>query len=210
MKKVLLLCGIFSSLLYVGMNIFIPMLFDGYSSTSQTVSELSAVGAPTRALWVALGFVYTFLMIAFGWGVRISAQQNRPLCIAGYLMLTYGIISLIWPFTPMHQREVIAAGGGTLSDTLHIAMAMVTVILMLLAMGFGANAFGTRFRIYSIVTMVTLFVFGILTSMDAPSIDKNLPTPLIGVWERINIGVFLLWVVVLAVILLRKEKKNNG
>jgi len=124
-------------------------------------------------------------------------------------MFVYGIISLIWPFTPMHQREVIAAGGATLSDTLHIAMAMLSVLLMLLAMGFGADAFGKRFRIYSIVTMVTLFVFGILTSMDAPGIDKNLPTPLIGVWERINIGVFLLWVVVLAVILLRIEGKNQ-
>ena len=185
------------------------MLFDGYSSASQTVSELSAIGTPTRALWVPLGFVYTFLIIAFGWGVKLSAHQNRSVRIAGYLMFVYGIISLIWPFTPMHQREVIAAGGATLSDTLHIAMAMLSVLLMLLAMGFGADAFGKRFRIYSIVTMVTLFVFGILTSMDAPGIDKNLPTPLIGVWERINIGVFLLWVVVLAVILLRIEGKNQ-
>ena len=29
-------------------------------------------------------------------------------------------------------------------------------------------------------------------------IAANLPTPWIGVWERINLGVFLLWVVVLA------------
>jgi hypothetical protein len=35
----------------------------------------------------------------------------------------------------------------------------------------------------------------------------NLPTPLIGVWERINIGVFLLWVVMLAIALLRVQDK---
>jgi hypothetical protein len=42
-----------------------------------------------------------------------------------------------------------------------------------------------------------------LTFIEAPGIAANLPTPWIGVWERINLGVFLLWVVVLAVALLR-------
>jgi hypothetical protein len=31
----------------------------------------------------------------------------------------------------------------------------------------------------------------------------NLPTPWIGLWERINISVFLMWVVVLAAVLWR-------
>jgi hypothetical protein len=103
----------------------------------------------------------------------------------------------------MHLREVLAAGGGTMSDTMHIVITFVTVSLMLLAMGFGAAAFGKPFRIYSIATMVTLFAFGMLTGREAPGIDAGLPTPLIGVWERVNIGVFLVWIVVLATILLR-------
>jgi hypothetical protein len=59
---------------------------------------------------------------------------------------------------------------------------------------------------------VVLFVFGVLTFLDAPGIAKNQPTPLIGVWERINIGVFLLWVVVAAVALLRipGDKPQEG
>jgi len=71
-------------------------------------------------------------------------------------------------------------------------------------MGFGAAALSIRFRIYSIITIVTLFVFAILTSVDAPNVQANLPTPLLGIWERIMIGAFLLWVVVLAIILLKK------
>ena len=210
LKKILLTCGILSSLLYVVMNIFIPMYWEGYSSVSQTVSELSAVDAPTRSLWVPLGFIYTFLIIAFGWGIRISAHDNRRLRIAGSLMLIYGVVSIIWPFTPMHQREVIAAGGGTISDTLHIAMAITSVLFMLVAVIFGAAAFGKRFRIYSILTIVIFLVFGILTSLEAPGIDSNLPTPTIGIWERINIGAFLLWVVVLALILIQKEKATSS
>ncbi len=206
MRKILLISGILSSLLYVAMNVFVPMQWESYSSASQTVSELSAVGAPTRSLWVWLASLYTVLVIAFGWGVWQSADRNRSLRIAGGLLMAYGFIGIGWPFAPMHLREVLAAGGATASDTLHIVFTMVTVLLMLLAIGFGAAAFGNRFRLYSIVTIPILLVFGALIVPAAPRIQANLPTPLAGVWERINIGVFLLWVMVLAITLLRVQR----
>jgi hypothetical protein len=201
LRKALLLCGVLSSVLYIAMNVFVPMQWEGYGYASRTVSELSAIGAPTRSLWVPLGVAYTLLVAAFGWGVRASAGRNRSLRVAGGLLMVYGVIGLAWP--PMHLREVLAAGGGTLTDTMHIVFAMVTVLLMLLAMGFGAAAFESRFRLYSIATMVILAVCGALTVPDAPNIQANLPTPWVGVWERINIGVFLLWIVVLGITLLR-------
>jgi uncharacterized membrane protein len=200
-RKLLLVCGILSSLLYVAMTVFVPMQFEGYSSASQTVSELSAIGAPTRTLWVSLGKVYTLLAVAFGWGVWKSAGQNRPLRIAGGLLIAYAVIGLAW--TPMHQREALAAGEKTLTDTMHIVFAMVTVLLMLLAIGFAATAFGKRFRLYSIGTIALLLVFGALTGLDASRLETNLPTPWMGVWERINIYAYMLWVVVLAIALLR-------
>lgn len=201
LRKALLVCGVLSSLLYIAMNIVVPMYWEGYSSTSQTVSELSAIGAPTRPLWFPLGVAYTLLVAAFGLGVRSSAGRNRPLRIAGGLLVAYGLIGLAWP--PMHLREVLAAGGGTLTDTIHIVFAMVTVLLMMLAMGVGSGAFGKRFRRYSIATIVILLACGALTSVEAPQLQANLPTPWMGVWERINIAVFLLWVIVLATALLR-------
>ena len=201
MRRVLLSCGIVSSLLYIAMMVFIATQWNGYSSASQTVSELSAIDAPTRPLWVPLGTLYTVLMAAFGYGVWLSAQHNRHLRIVGGLLLTYGLFGLGWP--PMHQRAVLAAGGGTLTDTLHILWTMVTVLLMLLAIGFAAAALGKRFRTYSILTAVILFACGALTSADAPRVSANLPTPWMGVWERINIAAFMLWVVVLAMTLLR-------
>ena len=202
-RRALLVCGILSSLLYVAINIFVPAHYPGYSIVSQTVSELSAVGAPTRTSWVVLSAPYTLLMVAFAWGVWKSAADNRPLRIAGGLLIAYGALGILWPFAPMHLRETLAAGGGTFSDTLHIALGAVTEIIYLLALGFAAAALGRQFRLYSIATFVLLLVFGVLTFLGAPGIGTNQPTPWLGVWERINIGVFLLWVVVLAVALLR-------
>jgi hypothetical protein len=202
-RKAFLVCGILSSLLYVAMTVFSAMQWESYSSASQTISELSAIGAPTRPLWVLLGIFYTLLVTSFGWGVWKSAGRNRALRIVGGLIVAYGALGTLWPFAPMHIRETLAAGGSTLSDTMHIVLGSVTVLLMLLAIGFGATAFGKRFRLYSIASMVILVVFGALTFLDAPRLAANLPTPWLGVWERINLGVFLLWIAVLAIVLLR-------
>jgi hypothetical protein len=102
----------------------------------------------------------------------------------------------------MHLRGMVFS----LTDAMHIVYAIVTVLLMMFAIGFGAAAFGKYFRFYSLATLVIFFVFGTLTGMDGPRIAANLPTPWVGVWERINIGAFLLWIIVLATKLLRADK----
>jgi hypothetical protein len=200
-SALLLSCGVLSALWYVAMLVVVPMHWDGYSSASQTVSELSAIDAPTRSLWVTLGVVWTLLYAAFGLGVWISAGASRVLRVVGGLIIAAALIGLLWP--PMHQREVLAAGGGTLTDTLHLAWTMVNGVLTLLAMAFAAVPFARGLRLYSVATIVVVVAAGMLTSVDAPRIEADLPTPWVGVWERISIGAWLLWVVVLAVTLLR-------
>lgn len=207
-KKLLLCCGVLSSLLYAAIVIVTPLYWPDYNSAAQTISELSAIGAPTRTLWIWLCLPYTLLMIAFAYGVWRFAGQNRPLRIAGALLLAYGALGFVWPFAPMHLRETLAAGKATFSDTLHIALGVVTELLFLLALGFAAAAFGKGFRLYSVGTFAALLIFGILTFMGAPGVGANQPTPLIGLWERINIGLFLLWVIVLAIALLREGSYN--
>lgn len=205
LRKALLFCGIASSLWYVGMNILVPVQFPGYSSASQVISELSAVDAPSRTLWVLLSVPYTLLVTAFGWGVWQSAGPDRRLQIAGILLAVYGALGILWPWAPMHLRKVLAAGGATVSDTLHIVLGVVTEILYIVALGYAAAALGKRFRVYSIITVAVLLVFGTLTFMDAPGIAANRPTPYIGIWERINIGVFLFWIIVLTIVLWQRK-----
>jgi hypothetical protein len=206
-RKPLLVSGIASSLLY-GAAIWL-VRYEGYSPISQTVSELSAWGISTRPLWMVIGTLYDALIIAFALGVWASASGKRWLRIAGGLLFAYGLLGVAWPFASMHQREVLAAGGGTLADTGHLVLAMVTVVLMLAAMAFGAAAFGMWFRLYTIATIVILLAFGGLTSADSPELAANLPTPWIWLWERISIMGFLLWVVVLAIVPLGRRGQEH-
>ena len=204
-RKGLLICGILSMLWYIVINLLVPKEYPGYDIASQTVSELSAIDAPTRQFWFVLCIFYSLLFIAFGSGIWLSANGDRKLRFVAVVIVFDAVLGFFWP--PMHRREVIAAGGGTLSDTLHLVWAFVHLILMLLMIGFGAAALGKSFRIFSAGIVLVFIVFGILTTIESRGIEANLPTPHLGIWERINIGAYMLWVIVFAIMLLKKNSK---
>lgn len=79
---------------------------------------------------------------------------------------------------------MLAAGGATAADTLHLILGAPTVLFMFVAIGFGTAAFGRWFRVYSIATIMVLLVSGALTGIDGLRVGANLPTPWVGVWER--------------------------
>jgi len=199
----LLVCGTLSSLWYLVLNIISPMLYEGYSVLSQAPSELSALGAPTRIGWDLAVLLYPLLFSAFGWGILQSGSGSRSLRFVGILILIYSILNFYWP--PMHRREVIAAGGGTLTDTLHLVYASMTVIFMMLLMGFGAAALGKKFRAYTAASFLVFILFGALTFKESSNLEANLPTPFMGLWERINIATFMCWVIVFSFALLRRK-----
>jgi hypothetical protein len=156
---------------------------------------------------VVLGTIYSALMIAFGWGVMKSAGRNRALLVVGALLFAQAVFGMFWP--PMHQRAVWATGGGTLTDTLHIVWTIVTSLCFMFALGFGAAAFGKRFRLYSIGTMAIVFVCGAWTGTYAPGIQASQATPWAGVWERVNTNAFMVWIAVLAMALLRTPQATG-
>ena len=202
-RKILLGCGIVSSVLYVATILLAPRRWEGYSSSSQTVSELFAINAPTSGLVVPLFLTYSVLVIAFGMGVWASAGRKLALRVAAVGLIGKEVLGFVVTlFFPIHLRGVKA----TLTDNMHGILTIVGVLFMLLAIGFGAAAFGKRFRIYSIATFLVLVVGGVLTGLDQPNLEPNLPTPWMGVWERFNIYAYMLWVVVLAIALLRAQK----
>jgi len=207
LREPLLTCGILAGVLYVAMTLFVGLLWDEYRITDQTISELSAIGAPTRPLWMVLGTLYTGLFVAFGWIVWTTAPPNRALRVVGMVLMIHGAFGWIWP--PMHQREVLAASGPTLSDTLHIAWAIMTGIFFLFETVFAAAAFGRRFRAYCIATIVVVMACGAITGTYTSQMQADLPTPWLGVWERVSSTAYMLWIAVLAAVLLRQSRQTQ-
>jgi len=196
MRRSLLICGILSSVVYVAANVIVPMRFAGYDVVSQTVSELSAIGAPTRELWLAFMVPYALLALAFAIGIWMSAGTSRSLHAAAVFGFANVVIGMFWP--PMHLR----GAEFTTTDTLHIVWTAIVVPMMMLQIAFGAVAFSRSFRVYSALTIAAMIVFGFVTSLEAPNIAVNGPTPLIGIWERIGMAAQMVWIPVFAVKLL--------
>jgi hypothetical protein len=204
-RRALLACGIFSSFFYVATDMAGALIWDDYSYASQNISELLAIGAPTRPLLFAPFLLYNLFVFAFAAGAWRAAGQSRPLRIAAGMLFGYGIASSIGPFVPMHVRGTPA----TLTDTLHIVDTLVISLFMVLAVAFGAAARGKAFRAYSIATLATMFVFGPLTGLQAPRLAANLPTPWMGLTERVNIYATMLWIAVLSIYLLRVQDRAS-
>src|SRR5215204_4727655 len=103
-RKILLGCGIVSSVLYIVTDVFGTLRYEGYSYVDQEFSELTAQGAPTRDFMVALnGIPYTLLGAAFAVGVWTSAGPRRAAPITGAMLLGYAVFGF-------------AGGGGALPD----------------------------------------------------------------------------------------------
>lgn len=203
-RTLLLVCGILAPVLYVSTDMLAAIRWEGYSYTAQTISETFAIGAPTRPLVLLRGLAYSVLVIAFGLGVWGSASGKRPLRVAGGLLIGVAIVDLVAPFlAPMHLR----GAERTLADTMHIVLASVDVLFILLIIGFGASTFGKWFRLYSVGTILVVVAFGTLAGLDGPRIAANLPTPWVGLTERISVFSYMLWLVVFAIGLLRAQRQ---
>lgn len=201
-QAALLASGIVAPLVYAASDLIAGLRWEGYSFRDQAISELNAIGSPTRTLTIVFGLVGYAFMVAFGVGVWRAAHGIRALRVVGAVLAAFGVQALAAvPFTSMHVR----GAEKSLTDTLHLVGGGVAVLLLVVVIGFGATAFGKRYRLYSIATILALLGFGAWTGMFGPAVARNLPTPWMGVIERVSIYSYQLWLVVLAVRLLRRH-----
>ncbi len=149
--------------------------------------------APTRSLVVPLNIVYNVLVIVFVLGIWVSAGRNRLLRVTAVMMLGNVVFTLVGAFFPMLPGEAVS--------TTTVLAGAVSMVFFLLAIGFGAAAHRSWFRLFSTGILVVFLVLTILGLMAA--------TSQIGVQERTMAYSYALWQAVLAIVLLSAEKKQG-
>lgn len=205
-RKALLICGILAALVWLGTDVLAALRYEGYNYPFQVISDLTAVGAPTRSYVIPLDNVYFLLKIAFAVGVWMSAGQKRALRISAGSLFAFGVIDLVSNFFPWDPSEPM----GTLNNLMHsILLGGAAVLLILLSIGFGAGADGSWFRFYSYGTLLVLLISGgIMALIGGPPSPASLPPPWFGLTERINGYGFMLWMLALAIVLLRAQPES--
>jgi hypothetical protein len=200
----LLMSGIASVVLYIAATIIGAYTWPEYSSFSQSVSELIAINAPSASIVIPLFLVYSLLVFTFGTGIFMLAKENKALKYVAIFIIAKEILGVIATlFAPMHLRGTLT----TATDTWHIILTAIGVLLcMFPAIIMSAKAFGGWFRVFSIVIILIFLVCGTLAGMDGAKIAENQPTPYAGMWERINIFSYFVWVIALSIKLLHNNR----
>jgi hypothetical protein len=145
-----------SALVYIGWHELAALQWQGYSRISDAISELHLTGAQSKWMlgpWE--GLVFNALLIAFGLSVWRSAQ-GAALRTVGGLQILSGAIFPLWMLF------------GEASLTAHLVLVVIGILTWLGSIGFGAAAFGMRFRLYSLASLEVVVTFNALAIAYAP------------------------------------------
>ncbi len=207
LTRALLSCGVFYALAYVLLNdVVAAALYPGYDRLDQAVSELSATAAPSKPFLQAMLPVFTFLLAGFATGIWRAAGPQRALRAAAVLVFGSTVVGVAWLFFPMTSREAMTVGAPmTANDVGHLVLSGLTVSLILAEMTLSAVALGRWFRLLAAASAGVLLTFGVLMSRLAPHTAEG-HTPLMGLYERIMLGGWLVWMATFALVLMRRLK----
>lgn len=200
---VLLGCGVAVAVVQIAGDVIAAARYPGYSYAHMTVSELSAIGAPTRSFQSGVGVLFGLLVVAFAGGVWWMADGQRRLRSVAVLLGVFAVNGVVWGLFPMQPRGSAMAA----TDVAHIVGAVVQVATIVLFIAIGSGAAGRPFRRTSIAFIVAILAAGGLAGTQAGRIAAGDPTPYIGLIERVSFYGPSLWILLLAIVLLRNRPR---
>jgi hypothetical protein len=197
-----ILAGILAPIVYAATVILGKVLRRGYSHISNFVSELIISGAPNKRLLDPLFALYNLLTAAFAWGIlawvganSLSAGALASGTWAGIVLLAEAVFGFVTVFFPQDPR----GRSMTITGKMHILLAGLSSLATMAAMALLALCLGLQpglgsLSLYSWISLAIVFLSG---GMTAAMTAKN--SPLLGLLERITIGGFLQWMLVIAI-----------
>lgn len=186
--------GTAAVVLYVGATILGGLLDPAYSHLGNAISELTASEAPHRAVLAPIYAAYNVVLAGFGLAL-FRASSRGTLFALGVVLFALGGLSGIGQVTLFRQDSVGAVA--TTAGTGHLVLAGVSSLLslgtaMVYGFAFRREPAFRRLSGYSFVTAALLV-------MTAPLAVGTIGTDVMGLFERITIGVYLIWIVVVGV-----------
>ena len=141
------------------------------------------------------------LTSAFALGLWRMASARLSLRIAAALIFVNALV--VCPgvlFAPMHMRGTLT-GDMPSTDLMHIGFTILAVLLMVSYMAFGSAGLGTVSRLFAF-SIAAMLLAGVVVGTKVSAIAAGLPTPWMGLVERVSVYSPMLWVFVFAASLL--------
>ena len=202
LRKILIYCGIAAPVLYVITAIVGAALRNDYSHIVNAISELISNGAPNKAILDVVFNIYNALLLAIcHWRIYCFEECAASLSNCNGIFIGIQILSFSWGFFPMDPMGSQATFAGTMHNILGGIVALATIIMPLL-MGLGLRQVDgfQGYAKYSFISSAIIFVSG-LTGV----ILAGQGVQLFGLFERITIGTYEVWIFVTALNLLKTK-----
>ena len=198
-----LVAGVLAPLTYAAAVVLGGWLTPGYSHLAEPVSALIMENAPAAAALDPIFTVYNALMVVFavalGRAFRGSGVALRV--IAPALLALTGLTGILMGFYPMDAiGDPLTYGGRVHIWLAGIASAASMLTVLLVALPLRRHPAWRRFAGYSLISFIVIFFSGAFAALAAARLS-----PVMGLWERVTIGAFLLWVLVLALRLMARR-----
>jgi len=199
LNTVYLLTGIAAPLIYAFTVILGGILWRDYSHVSQAISELTATDAPYRLPLNILFSISGILAALFAGSAYFYVKKFKSALLqaAMGIFLIITILSFLWAFFPMDPRGAEA----TVQGVIHLVLAGIVsplTILCPILVGFGFRKIEgfEAYSMYSLISAAVILVTGVLAVISA-----NYEAVYLGVYTRLTIGSYQLWVALSAMML---------
>ncbi len=208
MKKSYAIFGIIGPIVYI-LAVFIGgALRNDYSSITNTISELTLVNAPNKLLLDVLFSFYNISLLIFAIGAYLdsSIDDSKKYRVASIFLALIGLLGLSMYFFPQDPR----GAASTITGTLHIILAgiispLTIIAIFLMGLSFRKYSELKLFAIYSYISGVIVLVSG---GTAAVSVANN--SVYGGLFERITIFTFMVWVLILSYIILKRKTNESS
>ena len=187
MKKSLLqrlgLLGVVSFLSYTAAVVFAPLAYPGYNWMAQAVSDLSAVNAPSLALWNQLSALYNVCEVVCVTVVCIGIQGQKTKLLRSGIYL---FAAMEWISAVGYRMFPLSDSGyaGAFQDVMHMAVTALVVLLSIVSLVIiivaGAKSKSCRsYGVYAAVALAMMLVGAVGM--------KLFPAAYFGVVERFSV-----------------------
>lgn len=197
MKKAGPFFGIVAPVSYAMAVVIGGFLIPGYDHIYNSISELTASNVPRIPILFILFSIYNISLVIFGTYLYTNLQfiPTNNMKAGAFMLILIGVLGLAMLYYVQDPRNMTM----TFNGKMHIVLASISSILTMLAM----LMFGLSFRIdkkfekltvYSFISLFILFITGIAAGI---STAKN--SPFGGLFERLTIGTFMQWILIIAI-----------
>jgi hypothetical protein len=174
----------------------------GYSHYYNSISELTVAGSKHLLVLTILFFIYNISLILIGIAPAKAVNTKLPKSTLRLIGLM-GLLGVLMYFFPQDPRGAAVTTAGTMHIILAGLLSLLTIVVTILAGFVLRDVERKKLAVVSWILAAIIIITGGITAISVTGSWRST-----GLWERLTIGTFLVWLPWFAIYLKRIIKTD--